>query len=500
MITLQFARTLFAFTFFGIFTDLQLALFSALPGPLTQLYNQTLFKHYGIVLSRTALSTVPTVVSISTAAGILFGIIWILPLIDSHGRKFVAVHLRCALGIASCALQAIAGWLESAELFILGQLLLGISIPIEMVVVAIFVTECAPDKHRGFASVALHVGHVVASLIMYWICLPSVLGTYESWPLIPSLALSLCCLLYISTIGIHDSPKWLVTHGEKAKAASAVRFYHGTHENQDRVLASLCLETYLTTEKNMNIKAAWMDETIREAMKVIITIQLMFTLSPLPVERAYSVMSHTSLGLTVEQSLMLSWVSTLLLSPLAFLGTFAIDKFGRRPVVFVAAIILFLKTLMMFTAQLLVFLISTSWITTVMATANEFASDLVYCTGAGAVASLLVAELVPPAARVAVAQVLLLVPLVSTVPIMASFPVLNTLFAPAIYIPLLICQPFIVIYLIRNLPETKQRSVFDIVHNFEVEVRSRANTRLSERTPLLKSRAGSTRSAMSVNI
>ncbi|EYB99463.1 hypothetical protein Y032_0122g1062 [Ancylostoma ceylanicum] len=344
-----------------------------------------------------------------------------------------------------------------------------------MVVVAIFVTECAPDKHRGFASVALHVGHVVASLII-------------------------CCLLYISTIGIHDSPKWLVTHGEKAKAASAVRFYHGTHENQDRVLASLCLETYLTTEKNMNIKAAWMDETIREAMKVIITIQLMFTLSPLPVERAYSVMSHTSLGLTVEQSLMLSWVSTLLLSPLAFLGTFAIDKFGRRPVVFVAAIILFLKTLMMFTAQLLVFLISTSWITTVMATANEFASDLVYCTGAGAVASLLVAELVPPAARVAVAQVLLLVPLVSTVPIMASFPVLNTLFAPAIYIPLLICQPFIVIYLIRNLPETKQRSVFDIVHNFEVEVRSRANTRLSERTPLLKSRAGSTRSAMSVNI
>ncbi|KIH62148.1 hypothetical protein ANCDUO_07573 [Ancylostoma duodenale] len=424
MITLQFARTLFAFTFFGIFTDLQLALFSALPGPLTQLYNRTLFEHYGVVLSRTALSTVPTIVSISTAAGILFGIIWILPLIDSRGRKFVAVHVRCVLGIASCALQALAGWLESAELFIVGQLLLGISIPIEMVVVAIFVTECAPDKHRGFASVALHVGHVVASLII-------------------------CCLLYLSTIGIHDSPKWLVTHGEKAKATSAVRFYHGTHENQDRVLASLCLETYLTTEKNMNIKAAWMDETIREAMKVIITIQLMFTLSPLPVERAYSVMSHTSLGLTVEQSLMLSWVSTLLLSPLAFLGTFAIDKFGRRPVVFVAAAILQLLEDAYDVYRATIGIPHIHFVDN-NTTANEFASDLVYSTGAGAVASLLVAELVPPAARVAVAQVLLLVPLVSTVPIMASFPVLNTLFAPAIYVPLLICQPFIVLYLIRS--------------------------------------------------
>lgn len=53
MITLQMARTLFALTFFGAFTDLQMALFAALPGPLTSLYNQTLVGHYGIHVSPT---------------------------------------------------------------------------------------------------------------------------------------------------------------------------------------------------------------------------------------------------------------------------------------------------------------------------------------------------------------------------------------------------------------------------------------------------------------
>ncbi|KAK6032098.1 hypothetical protein OSTOST_01739 [Ostertagia ostertagi] len=265
MITLKFARTLFAFTFFGAFTDLQMMLFSALPGPLSNLYNQTFIRHYGIQLDSTV----------------------------------------CILGLSSCAFQGFGGWFGSAELFIVGQLLLGLSIPIKLVVVSLFVTECAPDKHRG----------------MFW-------------------------------------------------------------------------------------------------------------------------------------SLMLSWLSTLLVTPLTFLSTFAIDKFGRRPVVFIAATIIFLKILIMFAAQMLVFVISPSWITMTMATANEFASDLISCTGAGAVASLLIAELVPPAARVAV---LLFVPLASTVPTMTSFPVLNAIFAPAVYVPMLICQPFLIGYLIRQTRVSRSR-------------------------------------------
>ncbi|CAJ0609105.1 unnamed protein product [Cylicocyclus nassatus] len=433
---------------------------------------------------------VPTVVAASMGIGILFGVLWIVPLIDTRGRKFVAVHIRCVLGIISCTLQALAGCYESAELFVMGQLILGILIPIDMVIIPIFVIECAPDRRRGFASVVLHMGRMLGVLLMYWMCLPRVLGTYEKWFLIPAIGLLLSILLYVTTAGIRDSPKWLTACGRRAEAMTALQYYQGRNENQEELARSLSLEFYLTTAKNMNLKAVWRDVTVKEALKVIIAIQMMFTLSPITVERAYSVIVHTSLGLTVEQSLVLSWISTLLLSPLILLSSFALDKFGRRPVVFVAATILFMKTVFMFTAQLLVYFTSTSWITRYAAVINEFSTDFVFCTGAGTVSSLLVAELVPPAARVAVAQVLLFVALLSSVPIATPFPILNAVFAPAIYVPMLLCQPIIIVYLFRNLPETKLLPVSDNVHNFEEEIRSRTDTLLSEKTPLIKSRSG----------
>ncbi|VDM78522.1 unnamed protein product [Strongylus vulgaris] len=452
-----------------------MTLFSALPGPLRQLYNQTLTKHYGVQPTPTMLSMMSTIALASLGLGILFGIFLGVPLIDTRGRKTVAVHIRCILGLMSCALQALSGWLESAELFILGQLILGVLIPIDMVVIPIFVVECAPNNHRGFASVALQVGHMLAVLMVYWMCLPSILGTYRTWAFIPTFGIVLCLLLYATTIGIYDSPKWLIARGKKTEAMKALRFYQGLHESQERVMGLLCLESCLTTAKSMNIKTVWKDIYAREAIKVIIAVQIMFTFSPITIERGYSVITHTSLGLTVEQSLKLSWLSTLLLSPLIFLSTFALDKLGRRPVVFIAASILFSKTLLMFAAQLLVFSISTSRITRLIAVVNEFATDFVFSTGAGAVASLLVAELVPPAARVATAQILLFVSLLSSVPIATPFPIINAIFAPATYAPMLICQPFIFAYLVRNLPETKLLSVFHIVRTFEEEVRSRVN-------------------------
>ncbi|WKY14551.1 hypothetical protein Q1695_000242 [Nippostrongylus brasiliensis] len=75
-------------------------------------------------------------------------------------------------------------------------------------------------------------------------------------------------------------------------------------------------------------------------MKVIMAVQLMVTLSPLSLENAYSVVLHTTIGPTVEQSLTLSWLSTFLFFPLSFLSPFASDKFGRRTIVFIAAIIM----------------------------------------------------------------------------------------------------------------------------------------------------------------
>ncbi|VDM54224.1 unnamed protein product [Angiostrongylus costaricensis] len=388
MITKQFARLLFSFTFFGVFTDLQVAIFSALPGPLTNLYNETLISHYNIALGPTMLSTISTIVSIASTIGMLSGVVWILPLMDSRGRKFVAVNLRCILGVISCSLQALGGWLQSAELFIVGQLFLGLSIPIKLMVVEVFVTECAPDSHRGFASVALHVGDQLASLLV-------------------------CALLYVSTNGVPDSPKWLARKGQHESASKVVQLYDASDEDSEGIIRSLLLETKLITTGNMGITSAWHDDTVRESLSV-------------------------------------SWMSTSILAPLSFLSTFAIDKIGRRPIVFFAAGIIYLKILLMFTAQLLVVLNPPSLFTVVLSITNELGSNLVLCTGVTAVPALLLTELIPLAARAPVAQVLVILSIVPTSIITSLFPLINTLFSPTIYAIMLFLQPFIVTFLIRQ--------------------------------------------------
>uniref|UniRef100_A0A0K0D3Y2 MFS domain-containing protein n=1 Tax=Angiostrongylus cantonensis TaxID=6313 RepID=A0A0K0D3Y2_ANGCA len=319
-------------------------------------------------VQRDWLSTISTIVSIVSTIGMLSGVVWILPLMDSRGRKFVAVNLRCILGVISCSLQALGGWFQSAELFIVGQLFLGLSIPIKLMVVEVFVTECAPDSHRGME-----------------------LPNKES-----------------EIVGLEG------------------------------IIRSLLLETKLNTTGNMGIRSAWHDDTVRESLSI-------------------------------------SWMSALILAPLSFLSTFAIDIIGRRPIVFFAAGIIYLKILLMFTAQLLVVLNPPSLFTVVLAITNEFGSNLVLCTGVTAVPALLLTELIPLAARAPAAQVLVILAIVSTSIITSLFPLINALFPPTIYAIMLFLQPFIVAFLIRHLPETKQRPVYEIVHGFEEDIRSRVS-------------------------
>lgn len=116
---------------------------------------------------------------------------------------------------------------------------------------------------------------------------------------------------------------------------------------------------------------------------------------------------------------------------------------------------------------------------------NELLSELYGATGIQALPNLLVTELFPPAARVSAAQVrvtkshLLLdqivfaVMFVSALPMSILFPVINAIFTPSYYILLMALQPILIIYIVRNLPETASKSVYDIVHQMDEEVRSR---------------------------
>uniref|UniRef100_A0A1I7XJR3 MFS domain-containing protein n=1 Tax=Heterorhabditis bacteriophora TaxID=37862 RepID=A0A1I7XJR3_HETBA len=178
-------------------------------------------------------------------------------------------------------------------------------------------------------------------------------------------------------------------------------------------------------------------------------------------------------------SMILSWLTVLLFAPFRFLGTFAIDKFGRRPVVFIAAGIMFSKLIFMFTAQLLVFVGSATSVTLYMAVANEIMSELFSSTGVGAVGTLLIAELIPSTARVSIAQITLFLPMASILPMIILYPMINSIFGPAFYVPMIIVQPILVGYLystVMPLPEPQKskqsQELTDVWADFKKQAKS----------------------------
>ena len=86
----------------------------------------------------------------------------------------------------------------------------------------------------------------------------------------------------------------------------------------------------------------------------MLSFQLFALTSPINVEKTYTVILHTSMGLTVDQvyriqrdklvewfqSMMLNFLLTLIFGPFKLIGSFVIEKYGRRFVLFLSAAIM----------------------------------------------------------------------------------------------------------------------------------------------------------------
>ncbi|CAD6185276.1 unnamed protein product [Caenorhabditis auriculariae] len=422
-------------------------------------------------------------VPIAMTFGMIISLFFVVPMIDSRGRKFVAVYMRFFLGSATSTFLVLSAFLNSAELFFLSQILVGVNFFIQSFVTTMFIGECAADKNRGFATTFHSIMDVVVSLIVYYVSSPKVLGN-EKWFIYPIVSFILCLAFVVAASILPESPKYLVKKNEYLAAKRSIKFYQDKDADLEEVFNSLLRENNLVAKEKLSFRQVYKDKTLREALKILFALELYEIFTPSAVERIYRITLHNSLGFSAEQSLNLNFILTLVFSPTRFVGSFLIDILGRRFIFFFSAALMFLKTVLMAVAQFFAFFDGPSTLTRVFLVISEASSDLILATGVSVLTSLFTLELFPAPARVAVTQVNIFIYMLSSTPMMVLYPILNTTFPSAFYIPLIFMQLPIVIYLYRNMPETKARAVCDIVEDMEHVVRSR-NTTINEHAPLI---------------
>ncbi|PAV62785.1 hypothetical protein WR25_23418 [Diploscapter pachys] len=323
-----------------------------------------------------------------------------------------------------------------------------------------------------------------------------VLGIFLLIPLMDSKGRRFCSVylrsacLFISTLRLPDSPKYLISKSEKSRVVKAIKFYHGadadivtysieTLKILEDVIDSIEKEKNLTVKEKLSIKDIWRSETLREALIIMLSFELFTLTSPVTVEKNYTVILHTSMGLTVDQSMTLNFLLTLIFGPFKLIGSYVIEKYGRRFVLFLSAAIIYSKVVLMFAAQFIAYFYGPSNITVIMAVSNEVLTEICGLTGLGAIGTLLITELFPPSARVSMSQLDMMFICFSSTSIIASYPIIANLFAPGFYIPGIFLQPLLIFFLYKKFPETKNRAVYDIVRTLDEDVKSRGGSIIS---------------------
>ncbi|CAI5454587.1 unnamed protein product [Caenorhabditis angaria] len=477
--------TIFVYSFIGIYTEIQFMIFSTLTESINYMHNLTLEHHYGIKATEANIALMSSIINLSGGVGFIISIFFLVPKSDLKGRKYLCVYSRFFLGFLSSLLQLGAAVFQASELYIIAQCIFCAQIPIRMFITALFICECAPDKNRGFASVALIICDVIGQVIMYSITSTTILGGPSTWFIFPLICTIASVALFMTTMKLPESPKWLVKMNRFDEAKKSILFYHGPECDLNTTLISMLKEKNLTQVDKISLSEIWKNDTLREALKLILAVNAFTMLSPIAVEKIYTVQIHNSAGFEITEVLNINLILSIIFIPTRFAGTLLIDYFGRRPVLFIAAALTNIKIWLMSIALSLAYFEGFSWLSKSLTIVSDSVAELIHGTGSYALMPLLVSELFPPSARTVVSQCILVLTTFSNIPTLFSFPIINSIFPPGFYIPFIFIQPIIVGYLYIYLPETKARAVCDIIDSFDQEVTSRRNTLQDERRPLI---------------
>ncbi|CCD69249.1 Major facilitator superfamily (MFS) profile domain-containing protein [Caenorhabditis elegans] len=480
---------LLCFLLMDISNTVLMLLFPTLADIINEMNNHTLSAHFGIEPTIANVNVMNSMITGASTVGLFVSLFVLVPFAETKGRKYTVVYFRFIISVVSSLCIIMSALFQASEFFILGSAVNGLQLPMRMFVTMLFITECAPDKYRGFASTALIFSDVIGQVIMFSIATPNVLGRANTWVIFPLAVLMSSTVIFFMTLRLPESPKWLVRQNKIEEASRAIEFYHGENCCLNEVVSSYIKEKNLTQEDQISLRQVWENDTMREALKVLCSVSLFLVLDSGVIQGVYTVLLHKTAGFTVQEALNVNLVLVIIFLPTRFVGTYIIDHLGRRPVMLIAGIIVYSKTWLMLSTQFIIYFVGPSVLTKWLYIGVECLSESSLATGVTSLGILFISELFPPSARTCVAQALILVTMTINLPIISIFPIVYSFFGPGFFIIHVFSQFFFGAYLYRHMPETRGRAVYDIIESLDQEVASRTASFLEETTPLVRKRS-----------
>ncbi|XKL59683.1 hypothetical protein PGB90_000699 [Kerria lacca] len=366
----------------------------------------------------------------------------------------------------SAILMGFSKTFNSIVMLIVGRFIVGINNGLNAGLVPMYLSEIPPIALRGGVGSMYQLLITISILLSQIISNESVLGTKEYWPLALAFIIIPAVLQILLLPFCADSPRYLQEQQRDEDVKKALLWFRQDENVQEEVDL---LKAESEAEKQIgkvNMSDLFTVKTLRTPLIISCFIMAAQQFSGINAVIFYSTSTFESAKLsqtTAQNGTILIGLMNVFMT---VISTAIVDKAGRKTLLVIG-----FGSMVFDTAILCVCLVlALSYDSTLFAYAAILFVVLYvvfFAVGPGSIPWLLVSELFLQNARQQGASIAVAVNWLSNFIVSLFFPTLQNLLKAYVFLIFVVLQTIFVIFIIVKVPETKNRSVKDIVAEFE---------------------------------
>ncbi|KAK4466449.1 putative quinate permease [Cladorrhinum samala] len=271
------------------------------------------------------------------------------PAADKLGRRNAAL-VGMSVTCVGQALQASAAGsaTEALAMIVLGRIIAGAGTGIISTSVPLYQSEIAPPKQRGRFVVMNHIGFVAGLASGFWVgwaitFWDSARGLLIGWRFSLSFSFIPAFLFIAGLPFMHESPRWLVEHGNIEEAFNTLTFYREGYFTPDQVHAELIdieRSVAIFRVSGLTWTSLFTDKSLFARMWRAALLQFMAQMCGATAMKYYLPALFKALGLSHRVSLLAGGIESTLKIACNVIEMLIIDRVGRRLTLVIGAVIM----------------------------------------------------------------------------------------------------------------------------------------------------------------
>jgi len=379
------------------------------------------------------------------------------------GRKG-GLLLNNILVIVATLLMGLAKSANSFHMLIAGRLVIGINSGLNAGLAPMYLAEIAPINLRGALGTVYQLIITLSILISQVLGMNNVLGTESGWPWLLALT-AVPAVLQVATLPFcPESPKYLLLDKDDEMAAnSALSWLRGTIEVHDEMDEMKQEQESMKLVPKVTLKEMLTNGSLRQPLIIAMMMMLAQQLSGINCAIFYSTEIFKNAGLDAQasQSATLGMGSMNVL--MTFVSLVLIEKAGRKTLMVIGLVFMFLMTTMLFAALLSFESVPAMSYVAIVAVILFVVG---FATGPGSIPWFFVTELFAQSGRPTATSIAVTVNWSANFLVGLGFAPLNTLLGPYVFVIFMVIQLFFILYVYFVVPETKNRTTEEITARF----------------------------------